>query len=46
MLVQKGPLGFRNLKKIFAEMDKDSSGTLDADDFRWGLRNYGLKFTE
>lgn len=44
--MQKGPLGVRNLKKVFYEMDKDKSGKLELDDFRWGLRNYGLNFTE
>lgn len=46
ILMQKGPLGYRNLEKEFKKMDKNSSGTLDNSDFTWGLRNYGLDFTE
>lgn len=27
-------------------MDRDSNGNLDKDDFKWGLRNFGLVFNE
>lgn len=36
----------RGLAKVFQEMDKNGSGTLDSDDFRWGLKNFGLNFSD
>ena len=43
-LCNRGSYGIRGLARIFLAMDQDGSRTLEFDDFRWGLKNYGLSF--
>ncbi|KRX04879.1 MIR motif [Pseudocohnilembus persalinus] len=45
-LIQIGEYGFIGLVKAFQNMDRDKNGNLDADDFKWGLRNYGFQFNQ
>lgn len=41
-LLDKGPYAVRNLLAQFKKIDLNQSGTLDQDDFKWGLRNFGI----
>ena len=43
-LCNRGSYGIRGLARIFIAMDQDGSKTLEFEDFKWGLRNYGLNF--
>jgi len=45
MLVSRGDYGVRGMARIFLNMDLDGNNTLEFDDFRWGLKNYGFNFT-
>lgn len=41
-----GIYGVRGLIKSFKVLDKENKGRLDSDDFKWGLRNYGIFCTD
>lgn len=41
-----GIYGVRGLIKSFRNLDKNNTMMLDADDFKWGLRNYGIYCTD
>jgi hypothetical protein len=38
--------GFVGLVRAFREMDLDNNNELGYNDFKWGLKNYGLVFTD
>ena len=38
--------GLKALTKIFKAMDTNGSKTLDVDDFRWGLMDYGVQISK
>ena len=38
--------GLKALTKIFKAMDSNGSKTLDIDDFRWGLMDYGVQISK
>ncbi|CAD8178022.1 unnamed protein product [Paramecium octaurelia] len=42
----KGAYGLRGLAKIFLEMDQNNNGVVEYNDFKWGLRNFGLTLSE
>lgn len=39
LLTERGIYGIRFLHKVFRCLDKDQIGTLDEQDFRWGLQS-------
>jgi hypothetical protein len=41
-LIQKGENGIRGLRASFKKCDPNRNYVLDKDDFKWGLRNYGI----
>jgi len=41
-IFQRSGFGVRALDRIFKAMDADGSKTLDVDDFRWGLLDFGI----
>jgi hypothetical protein len=44
VLINRGSYGIRGLARIFIAMDPDRSLSIEFDDFRWGLKNYGMNF--
>ena len=44
MLCNRGSYGIRGMARIFLAMDQDGNRTLEFNDFRWGLKNYGLSY--
>ncbi|KAL4454993.1 hypothetical protein ABPG74_006375 [Tetrahymena malaccensis] len=41
----RGFFSLRGLDFIFRDMDQQKTGQLEYDDFRWGLRNFGIQST-
>lgn len=41
-ILDKGSYGFRDLLNHFRKIDVDNTGGLEKEDFKWGLRNYGV----
>jgi len=41
-LLERGAYGIRGLARVFRNMDENNSKTLDPEDFKWGLYNYGI----
>ena len=46
LLTERGIYSIRFLHKIFKSLDKQNSGSLDENDFRWGLQSGKLHLTE
>jgi len=42
----RSSFGVRALDRIFKAMDVDGSKDLDADDFRWGLLDFGIQISK
>jgi Ca2+-binding EF-hand superfamily protein len=45
-IVERSANGIRGIARIFKAMDENNSKTLDVDDFRWGLKDYGITITK
>lgn len=45
-LIQRSCNGIRGIARIFKAMDDNGNHLLDADDFRWGLIDYGISITK
>lgn len=43
---KRGAYAFRGLSKSFAAMDDRGDGNLDREDFKYGLRDYGIHLTD
>jgi Ca2+-binding EF-hand superfamily protein len=46
LLTERGIYGVRFLHKVFRCLDKDQRGSLDEQDFRWGLQSGKLFLSE
>ena len=45
-IFERSGFGLRSLRNIFRAMDGKADGSLDVDDFRWGLIDYGISVTK
>lgn len=45
-LVDRSANGIRGISLIFKAMDNNGNHLLDVDDFRWGLKDYGIEITK
>lgn len=45
-IVERSANGIRGIARIFKAMDENGSRTLDVDDFRWGLKDYGVTISK
>ena len=45
-IFERSGFGLRSLRNIFRAMDEKADGSLDVDDFRWGLIDYGISVTK
>jgi len=41
-IIEKGPYSYRNLSNEFQRLDTNNSGALNKEEFKLGLKNYGL----
>lgn len=41
-ILERSASGIRGIAKIFKAMDENGNKMLDVDDFRWGLKDYGI----
>jgi Ca2+-binding EF-hand superfamily protein len=41
-LRNKGPYGLKGLRRMFARIDEGCQGSLERDDLKWSLQNYGI----
>jgi hypothetical protein len=44
-ILERSSNGIRGLALIFKEMDENGNHKLDVDDFRWGLKNFGISIS-
>jgi hypothetical protein len=45
-IVDRSANGIRGISRIFAAMDNNGNKLLDVDDFRWGLKDYGVSINK
>lgn len=45
-IIERSANGIRGIAKIFKAMDENGNKMLDVDDFRWGLKDYGISITK
>jgi hypothetical protein len=45
-ILDRSSAGIKNLTKIFKAMDRNGSGNLDVEDFRWGFIDLGFNLTQ
>ena len=45
-ILQRSGFGIRGLARIFKAMDENGNKSLDVDDFRWGLMDYGISISK
>ena len=45
-ILERSSNGIRGIARIFKAMDDNGNHLLDADDFRWGLIDYGITITK
>jgi len=45
-IMERGSYGFRGLSRSFRIMDDRGDGNVDREDFKWGLRDYGVMLTD
>ena len=45
-IIERSSNGIRGIARIFAAMDNNGNKLLDVDDFRWGLKDYGISISK
>lgn len=45
-IISRSANGIRGIAKIFKAMDENGNKMLDVDDFRWGLKDYGITISK
>ena len=45
-IIERSANGIRGISRIFAAMDNNGNKLLDVDDFRWGLKDYGIQISK
>lgn len=45
-IIERSANGIRGIAKIFKAMDENGNKLLDVDDFRWGLKDYGINISK
>jgi hypothetical protein len=45
-IIERSANGIRGIAKIFKAMDENGNKMLDVDDFRWGLKDYGITISK
>ena len=45
-IIERSSNGIRGIARIFKAMDDNGNHMLDVDDFRWGLKDYGISITK
>lgn len=45
-IIERSANGIRGIARIFKAMDNNSNHLLDVDDFRWGLKDYGITISK
>lgn len=45
-IIERSANGIRGIARIFAAMDLNGNRSLDVDDFRWGLKDYGISISK
>lgn len=45
-ILERSSHGIRGIARIFKAMDNNSNRLLDVDDFRWGLKDYGITISK
>jgi Ca2+-binding EF-hand superfamily protein len=45
-IIERSANGIRGISRIFKAMDNNSNHLLDVDDFRWGLKDYGITISK
>ncbi len=45
-IIERSANGIRGIARIFKAMDDNGNHMLDVDDFRWGLKEYGITLSK
>jgi len=45
-IIERSANGIRGISRIFKAMDNNGNHLLDVDDFRWGLKDYGITISK
>jgi hypothetical protein len=45
-ICERSANGIRGISRIFKAMDNNGNHMLDVDDFRWGLKDYGITISK
>ena len=45
-IISRSANGIRGIARIFKAMDDNGNHMLDVDDFRWGLKDYGITLSK
>ncbi len=45
-ILERSAGGIRGISRIFKAMDDNGNHLLDVDDFRWGLKDYGISLSK
>jgi Ca2+-binding EF-hand superfamily protein len=45
-ILERSSSGIRGISRIFKAMDNNGNHLLDVDDFRWGLKDYGITISK
>lgn len=45
-IIERSANGIRGIARIFKAMDDNGNHMLDVDDFRWGLKDYGITLSK
>lgn len=45
-IIERSANGIRGISMIFKAMDNNGNHMLDVDDFRWGLKDYGIEISK
>jgi len=45
-IIERSANGIRGIARIFKAMDENGNHLLDVDDFRWGLKDYGIHLSK
>lgn len=45
-ILERSANGIKGIARIFKAMDENGNRALDVDDFRWGLKDYGITISK